>query len=419
MLKGLSDRGHRPCGVLGLAVLFGWMPRGLRFHGCSRIGSARPHPLVVTHNGLEGPLDGGLHPSMEHEQIFEASRKHVKAMFEVGLECPPRPGAGSNYGRSGRGHGLSCGGFGIECVVRPIGEQPVHGDQDEMREELLFDAALGFGMKLLDEEQALAHLVEFLDAPTGMVEIHELLERIPLLGADQGGAQAKSAAGHLIFQKPQAQRDDGEIRIDRPDVSLRACGGEEGDRGVGVRAGKKLLNLLEPAVLETKHGVDPGGPVLMQQDVGEIASIVHHDIVGLQHSQVPQGAPSLVAMRDEVEIPGHLRREVVEATQQPLRIVCIVRGQGVATRPQRAGQCKLGAIDGKHPMAQPSVVGVVWGIGVQNVPVDGLENGFVQFATCDTKGRRRDAVGLRERERQVVATVPQVINGGAVTLGVG
>ena len=75
---------------------------------------------------------------------------------------------------------------GIELGVRPIGEEPVHGDQDEMREELLFDAALGSGVKVLDDKDVLAHLVKLLDAPAAVVDIHELLERITLVGSDQG-----------------------------------------------------------------------------------------------------------------------------------------------------------------------------------------------------------------------------------------
>ncbi len=60
-----------------------------------------------------------------------------------------------------------------------------------MREELLLDAALGSGVKVLDGEDARADLGAFLDPPAGMVEIHELVQRIPLLRCDQGGAQAK------------------------------------------------------------------------------------------------------------------------------------------------------------------------------------------------------------------------------------
>ena len=58
-----------------------------------------------------------------------------------------------------------------------------------MGKELLFDAALGFAMKILNDEDALAHLVKFLDAPSAMVDIDELLERISNI--KHGGAQAK------------------------------------------------------------------------------------------------------------------------------------------------------------------------------------------------------------------------------------
>ncbi len=87
---------------------------------------------------------------------------------------------------------------------------------------------------------------------------------------------------------------------------MRAGGGRDGDREVGLRAGNTLLHLLEAAVLETKNRMDAGVAMLREQDRGEIASVVHHDVVGCQHGQVLQGALSLVALRDEIEIPGQL-----------------------------------------------------------------------------------------------------------------
>ena len=139
-------------------------------------------------------------------------------------------------------------------------------------------------------------------------------------------------------------------------VSLRTCGGKEGNRTVSLRAGNKRLHLFDPAVWEPEHGVDPGVDVLMEEDVGEIASVVHHDIGGLQRRQVLQGAPAFIAMRDEVEIPGQLRVEVVEAAQQALRIVRIVGGHGIAVCPQRTGEGEFGAIHGKHPMPPPGAM---------------------------------------------------------------
>ncbi len=69
-------------------------------------------------------------------------------------------------------------------------------------------------------------------------------------------------------------------------------------------------------------------------------------------------------------------------------------------------------------MAQPGVAGGLRRIRLQDFPIDAREHAFVQFAACHTTRRRRDAVGLREGQLQCVAPVPQVIDGGAVTLGV-
>ena len=55
-----------------------------------------------------------------------------------------------------------------------IGEEPVHRDECEVSEELLFDASLGFPMEVLDLHDSLADLVELFDAPSGMVDIHEI-----------------------------------------------------------------------------------------------------------------------------------------------------------------------------------------------------------------------------------------------------
>ena len=131
---------------------------------------------------------------------------------------------------------------GIELGVRPIGEEPVHGDQDEMREELLFDAALGSGVKVLDDKDVLADLVQLLDAPPAMVDRHELRERIPVVGRHQGGAQAERAACDFVLEQPHFQWNDIEVGVLRVDVGSRAWGGVDGDLDVGLRAGEKLFD---------------------------------------------------------------------------------------------------------------------------------------------------------------------------------
>src|SRR5438876_215014 len=80
----------------------------------------------------------------------------------------------------GRGSGA-----GIEFDVGAVGEEPVQSDQNKVSEDLLFDTALGLGVKVLDDKDALAHLVKLLDAPSAMVDVDKLLERIAL-GIEQG-----------------------------------------------------------------------------------------------------------------------------------------------------------------------------------------------------------------------------------------
>ena len=99
----------------------------------------------------------------------------------------------------------------IELEVRPIGKEPVHGYQYEMSEELLFDSALCLGVKILDGENALADFVEFFQAPSGMVDLHEVLDGILLMRIDERRSQAEGSAENLVLQEPHLQGDNVEI----------------------------------------------------------------------------------------------------------------------------------------------------------------------------------------------------------------
>ena len=69
----------------------------------------------------------------------------------------------------------------IEVQIGLIGKNPVHRDQREVSEKLLLDSSLCFRMKILDNEDSLADFVEFFDAPSGMVDIHEILQGVTVL----------------------------------------------------------------------------------------------------------------------------------------------------------------------------------------------------------------------------------------------
>lgn len=173
-----------------------------------------------------------------------------------------------------------------------------------MREQFLLHSTLGFGVEVLDDDDALADLVEFLDTPSGMVGIDKLLEGIALMRIDQGGAQAKRAACDFVFEEPHSQRDDIEIGVLPADGGSSSWGRIDGDIGLCLRTREKLSNHGATLLLQTEDRMDAGFAVLMEQEVGEIAPVVDDDVVFLEELEVAHRAPPLVAMGDEVEING-------------------------------------------------------------------------------------------------------------------
>lgn len=167
---------------------FGFGPEGLADEG-----SIRADVLMTPKDGREDPLNGASDLLVKQEKFFKPTFQDMNAIFEIGLaNRRNRAGMMESGGRGGRA--------GIEFDVGAIGEEPVESDQNKVGEDLLFDAAFGPGVKVLNVEDTLANLIEFLDAPSAMVDVDELLERIPL-GIDQGGAQAKYAVGDPVFEQ--------------------------------------------------------------------------------------------------------------------------------------------------------------------------------------------------------------------------
>ena len=80
-----------------------------------------------------------------------------------------------------------------------------------MSEALLFDSALGLGVKVLDAKNTLADFVELFHAPSGMVDLHEVLDGIALMPIEERRAQAEPTAGHLVLQEPHLHGDNVEI----------------------------------------------------------------------------------------------------------------------------------------------------------------------------------------------------------------
>ena len=121
-------------------------------------------------DGSKDPLNDASDSLVKQEKLFDPPPQNMNTVFEIGLED-----------RGGRTAALGIGcRVSIQVEVGAIGEEPIQGDQNEVGKDFLFNTALGPGMKVLDDEDALAHLVKLLDAPSAMVDVDELLERIAM-----------------------------------------------------------------------------------------------------------------------------------------------------------------------------------------------------------------------------------------------
>ena len=112
-----------------------------------------------------------------------------------------------------------------------------------MSKEFLFDPSFGFRMEVLDEEDSLAGFVEFFDTPSGMVDIHEVLQWIAMHRIDKRGPQAVLTALYFVFYEPHLQGNDVEIRMLLPDVCSDVSGRKDCDNLVGFITGHETLDL--------------------------------------------------------------------------------------------------------------------------------------------------------------------------------
>lgn len=121
-------------------------------------------------DGTKEPLNDATDPLVKEEKLLKTPFQDMNTVFEIGPAL-----------RRSRAGTLGSGGLvRIELDVGPVGEKPVQGDQNEVSKDFLLDTALGLAVKILDDEDALADLVKFLDAPSAMVDVHELLKRIAM-----------------------------------------------------------------------------------------------------------------------------------------------------------------------------------------------------------------------------------------------
>ena len=141
-------------------------------------------------NSGKDSLDGALDPMLQQEKFFKPPLQDMNRVFEIGLAE-----WGIGDGTAERG-----GRVRIEFGVGAIGEEPVQSDENKVGEDLLFDTALGPAVKVLNVEDTFAHLVKLFDAPSAMVDVDEVLERISLR-IEQGGTQAKWVLCDSVFEE--------------------------------------------------------------------------------------------------------------------------------------------------------------------------------------------------------------------------
>ena len=130
---------------------------------------------------------------MKQENFFKSPVKDMNTVFKISLAMRGKLAGGS--GGVARRNTVR-----IEFNVGLIGKEPIESDENEVGKDLLFDTALGLGVKVLDDEEALADLVKLLDTPAAMVDIDEGLQRITLR-IEQRGPQAKHAVADFAFEQ--------------------------------------------------------------------------------------------------------------------------------------------------------------------------------------------------------------------------
>ena len=136
----------------------------------------------------------------------------------------------------------------VEVAIAAVGELAREGDQDEGGVEILAHAALGFGVEGLNHGRS--GLVQFLHAPTSMIEITERRDAIATV-VEQGGRDAVLRVPVLVPDETDAQG------AQRGLVSWRV----EGDRPVVCTGGNEDIEHGIGAVPDAEHEVQFALPV--------------------------------------------------------------------------------------------------------------------------------------------------------------
>ena len=287
-----------------------------------------------------------------------------------------------------------------------IREQPGQCDQDKVRKQLLLDAALALPVEVFNADHLFRYFVQFLNAPTLVVEVGQFGDAVLVPVQQRGSQQVGRTRNRILHQAQPHER----LLPARPGGDLDHCVGlgTVGERGHGAVG-------IHP---QPEHRMQAPGEVLTKQRLREVATVVHHHIVFRQRVQMrPCGLP-FVAMGDQVKIHRDPRTQPIQATEQALGVVGVVRRQPVTGLEQRPWQVQLRAVHGEQPMPLPArpaagVVGAAEQFGVQHP-----KQVLVYFGPGVAHRRGRHRRRLRQRDTEQAALVPQFDQGRPVPLPV-
>ena len=156
----------------------------------------------------------------------------------------------------------------VEVAVAAVGQPARHGQQDKGSVYLLTDAALRLRVEVADH--ILANLVQFLHAPSPVIEVAERLDSIAITVKKRGGeavfAVTDGVPDQADTEGPALQRSFVSGRVDR-------------DGHVGLVRGDEITEGRISLVFDAEYEVAP--TLLMGEGHGEgvIAAVIHDDIV--------------------------------------------------------------------------------------------------------------------------------------------
>ncbi len=180
--------------------------------GCPWVASPGSSPLASANDETEYVADGSDNTITHQKEFFKTAGNSVNAVFEIGLN--PLPGVVGHRGVIGLGmlQEQMWRIARVEIDVGLIGEEPVHRNQDKVSVEFLLHSTLSLGMEIFDDKKPFADFVEFLNAPSGVIDLHQRVQRIAVT-LDQGCAKTVRVARNLIFDEPHLQRNDVQLRM--------------------------------------------------------------------------------------------------------------------------------------------------------------------------------------------------------------